>query len=125
MLEFSTPLIPRNYVAYAKRIKASRLLRLTFFDSSLLGEAAWDIMLALYIAEGEGRRLKISDLFNESGVPPTTTLRWLERLYELQMASKRRHRMDQRIYFVELHPDTIRKLNAYFELALKRHFLPM
>lgn len=125
VIEFGTPAIPDQYVAYAKRIKASRILRLTFFDSSLFGEPAWDMMLALYIAQGEGRRVKVSDLYNESGVPATTTLRWVNRLFELGMTRKRRHRTDLRISFVEIHPDTIRKMNAYFELALKRHFLPM
>jgi DNA-binding MarR family transcriptional regulator len=125
VIEFGTPAIPDHFLVYAKRIKTSRIRRQTFFHSSLFGEPAWDILLALYIAQAESRRLKVSDIYNESGVPPTTTLRWLDRLYELQMARKRKHRIDQRISFVEIHPDTIRKLNAYFELALKRNFPPM
>jgi DNA-binding MarR family transcriptional regulator len=125
VIEFGTPVIPERYLVYARRIKATRVARMTFFHASLFGEPGWDMMLALYIAEGEGRRLKVSDICNESGVPPTTALRWLDRLYDLQMARKRRHTRDHRIFFVEIHPDTTRKLNAYFELALKRHYPPI
>lgn len=125
VVEIGTPVIPEHYVIFARRIKAARAARTNFFHSDLFAEPAWDMMLALYIAEGESRRLKVSDVCNESGVPNTTALRWLDRLFDLHMARKRRCMRDGRIYFIEMHPDTTRKLNAYFELALKRHAPPI
>ena len=125
VIEFGTPVIPEHLIIYARRLKAARTSRTNFFHSSLFGEPVWDMMLGLYIAEGEGRRLKVSDICNESGVPPTTALRWLVRLYDLQMARKRRHTTDYRIFFVEFHPDATKKMSAYLELALKRYFPPI
>ena len=72
-------------------------------------------MLALYIAEGEGCRLKVSDLCNESGVPPTTALRWIDRLVQLKMVRRRPHPLDARAIFVEIDADTTRKMNGYLE----------
>jgi DNA-binding MarR family transcriptional regulator len=125
IVEFGRPPIPERHVIYARRLKAARLARSNFFHSDLFAEPAWDMMLALYIAEGEGFRLKVSDLCYEGSVPTTTALRWLDRLLELQMARKRRSPTDGRVHFVEIHPDTTRKMNAYFELTLKRHASPI
>ena len=122
LVEVNTPAIPAKLLALARRIKAARNARDTFFHPDLFADPAWDMMLALYIAEGDGCRLKVSDLCNESGVPKTTALRWIERLVELGMARKRRHPLDGRAIFVEIDRETTRKLTAYLEKIWSRYF---
>ena len=122
VIEFNTPVFPANLLILARRLKASRNARDKFFRSSLFAEPAWDMMLALYIAEGEGCRLKVSDLCNESGVPNTTALRWIDQLVDLKMARKRRRPLDGRAFFVEIEPDTTRKMNGYLEKIWSRYF---
>lgn len=122
VVEFNTPVIPAKLLALARRVKAARHGRINFFHSDLFAEPAWDMMLALYIAEGEGCRLKVSDLCNESGVPPTTALRWIDRLVQLRMVRRRPHPLDARAIFVEIDADTTRKMNGYLEKIWGRYF---
>lgn len=103
----------KDLVTLAKRVKSMRSLRDQFFDQKHFGEAAWDMLLALFIAQGEGYRLKVSDLCNESGVPPTTALRWIERLIEINHAIKRSNSSDSRVTFVEIHPDARDQMRDY------------
>lgn len=105
----------------AQRIKMLRSIRIEFLFGDGLGEPGWDMLLALYIARGEGYRLTISNLCNESGVPPTTALRWVERLVETGQALKTAHPTDARCTFVEGHPDTLAKMRAFLERAWTKH----
>lgn len=89
-------------VRFAKCLRAMRGDRSRLFDSTLFGEPSWDILLALFIADREGVRVNISTACQESGVPETTGLRWVNRLCELDLVRKRRHPTDMRVHFLEL-----------------------
>jgi hypothetical protein len=43
----------------------------------LFGEPAWDILLNLFIAGCEGRRLSVAALCSDAGAPESTALRWI------------------------------------------------
>lgn len=105
----------------AKRIKTLRFIRSEFLKGDGLGEPSWDMLLALYIAHGEGYRLTISNLCVESGVPPTTALRWVDRLVESGQAIKSPHPTDARSMFVDGHPDVLNKMRQFLERAWTRH----
>lgn len=102
-----------DLIKLAKRVKAMRELRRQFFEECHFGEAAWDMLLALFIAQGEGYRLKVGDACNESGVAPTTALRWVDRLIETNLAIKKPHPTDSRVTFVDIHPDASRKMRDF------------
>ena len=108
------PLIPQDLITCARRLKALRNERSSIFDSALFGEPAWDILLSLYIAEGEGYRLKIGDLVEESGAATTTALRWIWKLEEINLITRRPHPTDQRTFYVEPTERAVRQLTAYF-----------
>ena len=48
----------QQLVKLARRICEMRKTRARFFDVDLFGEQAWDIILALYLSDAEGYRLK-------------------------------------------------------------------
>src|SRR5215213_6145403 len=56
----------------ARATFANRALRSEFFNKDMFGEAAWDMLLALYVAEQSGTRHTVSGLASLSGVATTT-----------------------------------------------------
>lgn len=67
-------------LAIAKWLLASRRRRSKAFKSIRFGEPTWDMILDLYIADREGRRVDVSGLCLASGVAPTTALRYVDLL---------------------------------------------
>jgi hypothetical protein len=61
----------------AKMEYARRRSRQRCFPNDIFGEPAWDMMLDLFIAHGEGKLVSVSSLCLASAVPPTTALRWI------------------------------------------------
>ena len=117
-------LIPRKLVRLAKRLKAMRDSRSSMLDPSLFGEPGWDILLSLFIAEGEGYRLKVTSLAFESGVSGSTVLRWIDRLLELGLIQRRPNPLDSRSTFIELHPTAIVRMTALLEQIWAK-FMPI
>src|SRR5437899_12878981 len=58
----------------------ARTRRKQFFKASLFSDPAWDILLDLFAAEQEGRRVTVSVVGLGSGIPQTTALRWINAL---------------------------------------------
>lgn len=61
----------------AKRELALRRRRNEILGDELFGEPAWDMLLGLFVADEEQRRLSVPSLCSAAGVPPSTALRWL------------------------------------------------
>lgn len=106
----------------AKHIYAARAERAKFLGADLFGEPAWDILLSLYVAEHEDRRMKISAACNESGVPASTALRWIERLIELKLLKRFQNHLDSRSSFVELTEEGLQKMEQVLERTWAEHF---
>lgn len=111
-------------VTLARRLKAARNQRARLFQAELFGEPAWDMMLALYLASGEGYRLKITDLCEESGVSATTALRWIAQLTDLGLARRVPNPMDARSVFIEATDLLGTKLTEYLRGVLDRQLMP-
>jgi DNA-binding MarR family transcriptional regulator len=101
--------------ADAIREQFRRGLRHKLFDQRLFGEAAWDILLALYVIDSVERRLSIAQLTTMTQVPLTTALRWLACLEEQDLVSRSTAPGDQRIVLVELTDRGRRVMESYFE----------
>lgn len=68
----------RSHLALARKTYALRRKRASVFGNpDLFGEPAWDILLDLYIAAGEGKPVSVSSACIGSAAPATTGLRWL------------------------------------------------
>jgi DNA-binding MarR family transcriptional regulator len=109
-------------ILLAKRIHAFRQKRNAFFEPEIFGEPAWDILLSLYMAAIEGYRMKVSAVCNESGVPCTTALRWVETLRELGLITKRRNPLDARSSFLELTPKGLDRMERFLQFAWQQYF---
>lgn len=94
--------VPHNLTALAERIAVARLRRAEFLPNELFAEPAWDMLIALYQSNVVGYRMTVTNLCNDSRVPPTTALRWLDKLIELGIARRMKNPLDGRIIFVEL-----------------------
>lgn len=103
--------------ADALREQFRRALRRELFDQRLFGEAAWDILLALYVVDSVERRLSIAQLTTMTQVPLTTALRWLACLEGQGLISRSAAPSDQRVALIELTDHGRRILESYFTQA--------
>lgn len=92
----------------------ARRARCRHLPGDLFADPAWDMLLELLEGEIVHRHLSITDLCAAAAVPPTTALRWLNRLEERGMVLRRSDPHDRRRVFIELAPQTSRALYLYF-----------
>lgn len=112
----------QHLIKMVKRVRAARRARVDFFDASLFGEPAWDMLLALYLASAEQYRLTITNLVNESEAPATTALRWITRFEQLGLLLRRQNPFDNRSHFIELKPEALEKLTILLESMWRKQF---
>ena len=86
----------------ARWLFRARKARDRFFHPGLFGEAAWDMLLALYTIHQAGPRVTIADLSRIAGVSTTTMLRWLQTLEDQALVTRRPHPHDGRSALVEM-----------------------
>jgi hypothetical protein len=101
-------------IARARADFQNRRLRVTMFGRSMFGEAAWDMLLALYILEMSDERQTVGKLLQLAGVPATTAKRWLEYLEAHEFVRREAHPTDRRTAFVSLTPKARGKLDLYY-----------
>jgi DNA-binding MarR family transcriptional regulator len=94
-----------------------RRMRDRFFEPSLFADPGWDILLDLYAAADEGKSVSVSSLCIAAAVPPTTALRWITNMTEAGLLVRVQDPGDARRVFIELSPDTLKQMQAYFEIA--------
>lgn len=104
-------------VKTARSMMYERAQRARFFDGSLLSEPGWDILLELFIAHADQKRLNISAVGAACGIPSTTTLRWLNLLMQLGFAERSDDPLDARRAFVNITAEgTITMMNYIRDL---------
>ena len=101
-------------VERARQIYVNRSRRSLVFKSAMFGEAAWDMLLALYVTDQSGARHTVSGLVSLAGVPPTTALRWLDFLEKEQLVGRRPKPSDGRVSLIELTDKARDLLDTYF-----------
>lgn len=74
-----------DFIDFARHILAGRRQRDRYFDPILFGNPAWDILLDLFVADGEGRPVTLLDRCHASNVPQGVALRWLGYLKQEEM----------------------------------------
>lgn len=105
-------------LALARMIYALRRKRATIFgNADLFSEPAWDILLDLFIAQGEGKDVSVSSACIGSAAPPTTGLRWLGVLTDEGLVLRENDAEDNRRVLVRLTPAGLAAMERFFEAA--------
>lgn len=89
-------------IRVATSIFYARKRRTRFFNPDMFGEAAWEFLLVLYIADERGPRFTVGRLREFAGVPSSSTARWLAYLESQQLIFRESHPTDARASFVRL-----------------------
>jgi predicted transcriptional regulator len=93
----------------------NRRLREKFVGGpDIFAEPAWDMMVDLFIAHEEKRKIAISSLCIASAVPPTTALRWINTLIARKLFTKEADPGDGRRIYVALTERGIEGVRKYF-----------
>jgi hypothetical protein len=97
-----------------RQIIANRQARARFFDPELFGDPAWDMLLDLTAAHGEGAQVSVTSLCIAAGVPATTALRWLTQMVESGIFVRVPDPADRRRAFIALSDKAIAAMSGYF-----------
>lgn len=103
-----------TFAARARQEFEERRRRESVFGRSMFGEAAWDMLLALYILDQSGQRQTVGGLIRFAGTPATTAKRWLDYLTDHDLVRREPHPTDHRTDFVMLTPKAREKLDLYY-----------
>ena len=107
----------RRWLRDARQTYRRRRSRALFFEESLFGEPAWDLLLDLFIAAKERKRVPVTSACIGAAVPTTTALRWLAILEERGLVVREADPTDARRIFVRLTAEAYAKMIAYFARA--------
>lgn len=103
------------WVELAREHYQSRRRRDKIFGSEgLFGEPGWDILLDLFIAAKEGRRISVMSACIGAAVPSTTALRWISALEREGLLLRQDDPNDARRTYVDLSPRGYMAMVEYF-----------
>lgn len=106
------------WVELARQTYEDRRRRNKIFQSDeLFGEPAWDILLDLFIAAKERRRVSVTSACIGSAVPSTTALRWISILERLGFLTREADPGDARRVYVRLSPRGYEAMLEYFSVS--------
>ena len=97
----------------AKILYQQRRLRARHFSASLFAEPMWDMLLDLFIADCERRRITVKSVCITADVPTTTALRNLRWLHEQDFVERLSHPRDDRSTHVRLTAKAIMAMESY------------
>lgn len=110
----AVPQIGREELEWAAMsMIADRRRRYGYFDKRLFADPAWDILLAMTVAECRQQRVTISQLCDRIDAPMTTALRWIASMTEDGLLIRRDDLTDKRRKFIELAPDALSGMIQY------------
>ena len=98
-----------------EKIQQWRRQRQRFFASELFADPAWDILLALALAELQFRRMSVGRLCDASNVPASTALRWVKHLVDQGYVVRLADKFDGRRFYLELSDSASQAMRLYLE----------
>jgi hypothetical protein len=98
---------------FARHILAGRKQRDRYFDPVLFSNPAWDILLNLFVADGEGRTATLLESCLASTVPQGVALRWLRYLKQEEMVLEISDPRHPRQTLIRLSDQARRAIAAY------------
>jgi DNA-binding MarR family transcriptional regulator len=95
------------------RIIRARRSRQHYFPPHLFADPAWDILLALALANLEQQRLSVSELCKAADAPHSTALRYIQALMDEGMVVGLPDPLDGRRKFLSLSPEAASQMSQY------------
>lgn len=89
-------------VARARRLLDHRRLRARYLPAELFHEPAWDMLVALYVAQHERQTMNVKTLVSYAAAPATTSQRWIDHLHKLGLIERVTDMIDRRRIEVQL-----------------------
>jgi hypothetical protein len=105
--------------AELRAVLRARRMRAQFFDDALFADPAWDMLLDLFAADLERRRVSVSSLCIAAAVPPTTALRWIGTLHDAGLFERQPDPADRRRAYIALSAKGLEGMRGYTG-AIKR-----
>ena len=90
--------------------KQIRAVRNGLFATGYFADVAWEVMVDLFVADTENRKLSIADLAERNDVPLSTLLRYLARMEKDELIYRIPDTHDKRRIFIKLTPVAKEKL---------------
>ncbi|MCW3834536.1 hypothetical protein ACFQ1E_04290 [Sphingomonas canadensis] len=110
---------PEATAAEIRAVIRARRMRSQFFRGDLFADPAWDMLLDLFAAHLERRRVSVSSLCIAAAVPPTTALRWIGTLHDARLFERQADPSDRRRAYIALSPMGLDGMRGY-AAAVKR-----
>lgn len=104
----------------AKHQFKAQLQREAHFDGLPFHETGWEILLELYIAHAECRRLNVTAIGLESHIPNATLVRWITLLEQRNLVSRQPDELDRRRVWIALTVLAREKLELCFRECLRQ-----
>ena len=104
----------------ARHMYHQRRRRREFFGAKLFGEPAWDLLLDLYIAAREDKRVSVTSACIAADVPSTTALRWIGVLEKEGLVIRENDVADARRIFIRLTDDGSARMAQFLSGVLLR-----
>lgn len=99
---------------------ANTVKRVSFAKGAdLFADPAWEILVDLYIQAAHGRPVSVSSACLASGVPPTTGLRWLNRLCQEGLVERNGDANDARRIQVTLTHEAVARIETALDRAVE------
>ena len=102
-------------VARARKVMEHRRVRSRFLPAELFHEPAWDMLLALYIAQHDGRTMNVKTLVSYAEAPATTSQRWIDHLHKLGLIDRVTDMVDRRRVEVQLSETGLSAIRRYLD----------
>jgi hypothetical protein len=108
-------------VALARELFEDRRIRAKVFaDTAMFGEGAWDILLALYVAEHSEDYAISAHSMLASEQPGTTLVRWMSYLERVGFVADSQEGAPITMRTIRLLPKGLTMLNAYLDQVRER-----
>jgi len=103
---------PVSPLAFARRIHRSRMRAHEIIGPSIVRDPKWEMLLELFVAHHEHRRVSVSALCHAANAPATTSLRHIETLEALGFFHRIEDPMDARRSWIEPTPKALDGVGA-------------
>ena len=106
------------------KLYRERRRRERIFSSDLFGEPAWDILLDLFSAHLQNKRISVTSVCIAANVAPTTALRWISELQENLLIERFDSDTDRRVKWVRLTDSASKLMFEYFKTIAEDKIQP-